>query len=97
MLDSNHTRDHVLAELEAYGPLVSVGSYIVAADGIMGDLAGAPRSDPDWTWNNPRDAAQEFAARDSRFRIEAPDLPFNEGDISQPVTYWPSAYLKRTA
>ena len=97
MLDSNHTKDHVLAELRAYGRLVSVGSYIVAADGIMGDLAGAPRSDPDWTWNNPREAAKAFAAEDPRFRIEDPDLPFNEGEIREPVTYWPSAYLKRVA
>lgn len=42
VLDSNHTKEHVLRELELYAPLVSVGSYIVAADGLMGDLAGAP-------------------------------------------------------
>src|SRR5215211_5393374 len=42
VLDARHTRDHVLAELRAYGELVSPGSYIVAADGIMERLAGAP-------------------------------------------------------
>ena len=42
ILDSNHTKAHVLAELAAYGPLVSPGSYIVAADGIMADLADCP-------------------------------------------------------
>src|ERR1700737_3266137 len=47
MLDSNHTKAHVLAELQAYAGLVTPGSYIVAADGIMADLEGAPRSGPD--------------------------------------------------
>ena len=37
-LDSNHTHEHVLAELEAYAPLVSVGSYCVVFDGIVEDL-----------------------------------------------------------
>lgn len=97
LLDSCHTRAHVLAELEAYAPLVAPGSYIVAMDGIMQDLAGAPRSQPDWQWNNPRAAAEEFAARHPDFEIEEPPFLFNEGTIDQRVTYWPSAYLKRTA
>lgn len=97
MLDSNHTRDHVLAELRAYGKLVSVGSYIVAADGIMADLVGAPRSQPDWDWNNPKAAAAEFAAADQRFVIEEPVFAFNEGDIIQRITYWPGAFLRRVA
>jgi cephalosporin hydroxylase len=94
-LDSCHTRAHVLAELEAYAPLVTPGSYIVAMDGIMKDLAGAPRTEPDWTWNNPTEAAREFAARHPEFTIEEPELPFNEGSITQRVTYWPEAYLRR--
>src|ERR1700737_2669358 len=60
MLDSNHSKAHVLAELRAYADLVSPGSYVVAADGIMADLVGAPRSHPDWGGNNPRAAAAEF-------------------------------------
>ena len=79
MLDSNHTKEHVLAELETYAPLVSPGSYIVAADGIMGQVAGAPRTAEDWTWNNPKAAAEEFVAAHEGFRIETPPLPFNEG------------------
>jgi cephalosporin hydroxylase len=95
MLDSNHTRDHVLAELEAYAPMVTPGSYIVAADGIMEQVAGAPRTQPDWSWNNPKAAALEFVRRDPRFVIEEPPFPFNEGMVRERVTYWPSAYLKR--
>jgi cephalosporin hydroxylase len=97
LLDSCHTKAHVLAELEAYAPLVMPGSYIVAMDGIMQDMAGAPRSQPDWQWNNPRQAALEFVARHREFQIEEPPLLFNEGSVSERVTYWPSAYLKRTA
>jgi cephalosporin hydroxylase len=43
VLDSNHTRQHVLRELEAYAPLVSVGSYMVVTDGVMGALHDVPR------------------------------------------------------
>ncbi|MFN0314720.1 MAG: cephalosporin hydroxylase family protein [Burkholderiales bacterium] len=97
MLDSNHTRDHVLAELMAYGPLVTPGSYIVAADGIMAQVKGAPRTQPDWDWNNPMEAAKLFAASDPRFVIEEPAFAFNEGQITQRVTYWPGAFIKRIA
>lgn len=95
MLDSNHTKDHVLAELKAYSPLVSVGSYIVAADGIMQDLVGAPRSNDDWDKNNPRAAAEEFERTHRDFAIEEPVFPFNEGMIAERVTYWPGAFLRR--
>jgi cephalosporin hydroxylase len=95
MLDSNHTKQHVLDELDAYAPMVTQGSYVVAADGIMEQVAGAPRTKPDWSWNNPKAAALEFVRRDSRFVIEEPPFPFNEGMVRERVTYWPSAYLKR--
>lgn len=97
ILDSNHTKDHVLGELEAYAPLVSKGSYIVACDGIMGLVAGAPRTEPDWTWDNPEQAAKEFAGAHPEFVIEEPEFPFNEGSVTERITYWPSAYLKRVA
>lgn len=97
MLDSCHTKAHVLAELAAYAPLVAEGSYIVAADGIMEDVAGASRTQPDWTWNNPRQAALEFAAAHPEFRIEEPGFAFNEGSVRERVTYWPSAFLRRIA
>jgi len=95
MLDSCHTKAHVLAELEAYAPFVSVGSYIIAADGIMEHLVGAPRTQPDWSWNNPRQAALEFVRQNSDFIIEEPSFMFNEGSISERVSYWPSGFIKR--
>ncbi|NOU66741.1 hydroxylase [Paenibacillus sp. LMG 31461] len=95
ILDSNHTKDHVTKELEAYSSLVSVNSYAVVCDGIMSSLVGAPRSEEDWVWNNPKAAAEKFVERDLRFVLEEPVFPFNEGNIKERVTYWPSAYLKR--
>lgn len=96
-LDSNHSRDHVLAELEAYSGLVTPGSYMVAMDGIMEDLAGSPRSKPDWSWNNPRRAALAFAQHHPDFAIEEPSFVFNEGAVKERITYWPSAFLKKVA
>jgi cephalosporin hydroxylase len=95
LLDSNHSKEHVLGELDAYAPLVSNGSYIVAMDGIMEQLVGAPRTQPDWAWNNPRRAALEFANQNPNFIIEEPQFPFNEGNISERVTYWPGGFIKR--
>jgi cephalosporin hydroxylase len=95
LLDSNHTKAHVLAELEAYGPMVTKGSYIVATDGIMAQVAGAPRSGPDWSWNNPISAIDAFVAAHPEFVVEEPAFPFNEGLVKDRVTYWPHAYLKR--
>ena len=94
-LDANHTKDHVARELEAYGPLVTKGSYIVAMDGIMRDLVGAPRTEPDWAWNNPCEAAREFLAAHPEFVLEEPAFPFNEGVVRERVTYWPEAFLKK--
>lgn len=95
ILDSNHSRDHVRGELEAYSPLVSEGSYIIATDGIMGDLVNAPRSQPDWGWNNPRVAAEEFLGAYPEFEDVPPDFPFNESTLNHRVTYWPGAWLRR--
>jgi hypothetical protein len=75
--------------------MVSLDSYIVAADGIMEQVVGAPRTKPDWSWNNPIAAAQEFVKQDSRFAIQEPPFSFNEGRVKERVTYWPSAYVKR--
>lgn len=95
LLDSNHLKDHVLAELEAYSPLVSPGSYIVACDGIMQQVVGAPRTSEDWSWNNPISAVNDFIAKHPEFECVEPAWPFNEGKLTQRVTYWPKAYLKK--
>jgi len=95
ILDSNHSYDHVMAELEAYAPLVTHGSYLVATDGVMRDVVGVPRAGADWATNNPANAAEDFAARHPGFRIEQPAWPFNESTLSKNVTHYPSAWLKR--
>lgn len=97
VLDSNHTKGHVLDELRLYGPMIDVGSYIVATDGIMEQVAGGPRTGEDWTWNHPKAAAHAFVAEDPRFVIEEPAFPFNEGVVTERVTYWPDAFIKRIA
>lgn len=97
ILDSNHTKAHVLAELEAYRSLVTPGSYIVATDGIMLDLADVPRGGADWSADNPAAAAAEFAAKHSEFALEQPSWPFNESTLSENITHWPGAWLRRKA
>lgn len=97
ILDSNHSRAHVLAELEAYHRLVSPGSYIVATDGIMQDLWDAPRGDPSWRHDNPAQAAREFVAAHPEFAIETPPWRFNESGLTRNITGWPDAWIKRRA
>jgi cephalosporin hydroxylase len=97
ILDSNHSRAHVLKELEAYHPLVTKGSYIVATDGIMQDLWDAPRGEPGWKTDNPAQAAREFAAAHPEFVIEQPAWRFNESGLDKVITGWPGAWLKKTA
>jgi cephalosporin hydroxylase len=97
ILDSNHTYDHVLAELAAYAEFVTPGSYIVATDGIMFDLADLPHGKPEWATNNPMRAALDFTAAHADFTIEQPAWPFNESELGQNVTHWPGAWLRRRA
>lgn len=95
VLDSCHTAEHVFQELEAYHPLVSVGSYIIATDGIMKDLCDLDRGKPEWVWDNPTAAARRFAARHPEFVLEAPPRLFNDSPLTAEITYWPEAFLKR--
>ncbi len=95
ILDSNHTKQHVLGELEAYHDLITPGSYIVATDGSMKDLNDTPRGKVDWSWDNPTAAAAEFAAKHSEFVIEQPEWGFNESDLVENITHWPKAWLRR--
>ena len=95
ILDSDHTKQHVLRELNAYSSFVTKGSYIVATDGSMKDLHDVPRGDPEWTWDNPVAAALEFASENPEFVIERPEWAFNESELTEVITHWPCAYLKR--
>jgi cephalosporin hydroxylase len=95
ILDSNHTKAHVAAELRAYHEFVSVGSYIVATDGVMSLLHDVPRGTPSWILDNPTEAAREFAEQNPNFVVEQPEWLFNESELKQNITYWPGAWLKR--
>lgn len=97
ILDSNHTKEHVASELEMYHDLVTPDSYIVATDGIMKDLHDVPRGNPSWKENNPTAAAAEFAARHREFVLEQPAWPFNESELTENITHWPGAWLRRLA
>lgn len=67
-LDSNHTHDHVIAELNAYAPLVSAGSYCVVFDTIIEDLPVNMYPDRPWgPGNNPKTAVREFLASHPEF------------------------------
>ncbi len=95
ILDSNHTYEHVYGELEAYHEVVTPGSYIVATDGIMRDLHDVPRAGKNWIEDNPARAAQNFAMKHPEFVIEQPAWPFNESELSNNITHWPDAWLRR--
>jgi cephalosporin hydroxylase len=95
LLDSNHSKAHVLAELNAYSPLVTIGSYIIATDGIMQDLVGSPNAHDSWKWDNPQQAAQEFAESNPNFVRNTPEFLFNESGNQERITYWPHGSLKR--
>jgi len=95
ILDSHHSKDHVAAELRAYSPLVTPGSCIIAADGIMRDLTDVPGGDPAWSWDNPAAAAREFAAAHPEFEMRQPAWPFNQSDLEENITYWPDGWLWR--
>lgn len=95
ILDSNHTKQHVAQELEAYHDLVAPGSYIVATDGSMKDLHDVPRGHPEWTWDHPTAAALEFSRRHPEFVVEQPAWPFNESTLTRNITHWPGAWLRR--
>lgn len=94
-LDSNHAKRHVADELEAYHDLVTPGSYIVATDGSMKDLYDVPRGSQDWEWDHPAAAAEEFALRHPGFVLDQPEWPFNESKLTESITHWPGAWLRK--
>jgi cephalosporin hydroxylase len=95
ILDSNHSKQHVLQELEIYSSFVSKDSYIVATDGIMEDLRSVPRGRHDWVTDNPSAAAKKFLEKNSDFILEQPEWVFNESDLDKNITHWPNAWLRR--
>ncbi|MGZ4846736.1 MAG: cephalosporin hydroxylase family protein [Halobacteriota archaeon] len=88
-LDSNHTHEHVLKELEFYSPLVTKGSYLVVFDTIIEDLPNGGSSDRPWdVGNNPKTAVQEFLRSTDRFQID------NALEDTLFLTQNPGGYLK---
>ena len=70
-LDSNHTHEHVLAELRLYSGLVGGGSYIVVFDSVIDRLPAEEFGDRPWgPGNNPRTAVHAFLAENDRFEID---------------------------
>jgi len=101
-LDSNHTHDHVLAELEAYAPLTSRDSYCVAFDTIVEDLPDDMFSDRPWgKGNNPKTAVCEYLKRlkeEGRKAVDGETLKFEiDRQIENKLlmTVAPDGYLKR--
>jgi len=89
-LDSNHTHDHVLAELNAYAQLVSVGSYCMVGDTGVEDLPDGMITDRPWgKGNNPKTAIFEFLKDHDNFEIDK----IIESKLI--MTGSPDGYLKR--
>lgn len=89
-LDSNHTHDHVLAELQAYAPLVSKGSYCAVFDTIVEDMPAELSSDRPWgPGNNPKTAVWEYLKTHSEFEI---DTAIHHKLL---ITVAPDGYLRR--
>lgn len=91
-LDSNHTHEHVLAELDAYAPLVSKDSYCVVFDTIVEDLPAEMFPDRPWgPGNNPKTAVREYLKTHPEFEI---DKSIQHKLL---ITVAPDGYLKRVA
>ena len=89
-LDSNHTHEHVLAELEAYAPLTSVGSYCVVFDTIVEHLSTDMLHGRPWgPGNNPKTAVREFLKTHPEFEVD------KRIDNKLLISVAPDGYLKR--
>ncbi|MFT3934710.1 MAG: cephalosporin hydroxylase family protein [Chitinophagaceae bacterium] len=89
-LDSNHTHEHVLRELELYSPFVSKGSYLVAFDTIVEDLPNDYMPGRPWRQgNNPKTAVWEFLKSHPEFEID------KSIDNKLLISVGPDGYLKR--
>lgn len=101
-LDSNHTHDHVLAELEAYAPLTSQGSYCIVWDTGVEDLPPDFCMDRPWgKGNNPKTAVYEYMRRietEKRVGIDGNNLAFEIDKTIETklmITAAPDGFLKR--
>lgn len=91
-LDSNHTHEHVLAELEAYAPLTSMDSYCVVFDTIIEDLPSDMFPDRPWSHgNNPKTAVWEYLKSHREFEID------KSIDHKLMISVAPDGYLKRVS
>lgn len=89
-LDSNHTHDHVLAELRAYAPLTSVGSYCVVFDTLIEDLPASLFPARPWgPGNNPKTAVWEYLKTHPEFDID------KQIDHKLLISVAPDGYLRR--
>lgn len=84
ILDGNHDRDHVAAELEAYAPLVTPGSYLLSQDGIIDQLPIFRSDRP-----GPLDANRDFLVRHPEFEHD------HERNQRFAVTHHPVGWLRR--
>lgn len=89
LLDSNHTAEHVRAELELYGPMVTPGSYVVVFDEVMTMVHDAPNGNPSWITDNPLTAVDAFLDTHGEFTR---DTAYER----LLVTYCRGGYLRRS-
>lgn len=89
MLDSNHTHEHVLRELELYSPLVKQDSYLIVFDTIIGEMPEEFSRERPWgPDDNPLTAVREFLRQNDRFEVD------REFDNKLLITVAPGGYLR---
>ena len=89
LLDSHHTEQHVLEELEKYSPFVRSGSYVVVFDTIIEDMKKHHSKNRPWNHgNNPKTAVSKFLKKNKRFKID------KEIQKKLLITSCPDGYLK---
>lgn len=89
LLDSNHTHDHVLKELQLYSSLVTKNSYLVVFDTLIEDMPDNLFQDRPWgKGNNPKTAVWEFLKTNKRFEID------KNIEAKLLITVAPDGYLK---
>lgn len=88
VLDSNHTAQHVRAEMDAYCSMVTSGSYLVAHDGSQAWVSDIPRGKPEWKNDHP------LIAIDGFLKVN-PDFAIDDHYTRLGVTSSPRGYLKR--